>query len=63
MIIIDLSKERNIETALKKLKNKFTWTKKELLDKKEFEKKSVSRRQEIIRAKHIQRLRDAEKKD
>ncbi len=63
MIIIDLSKERNIETALKKLKNKFTWAKKELLDKKEFEKKSVSRRQEIIRAKHIQRLRDAEKKD
>ena len=61
MIIIDVTKERSIETALKKLKNKFSWTKKELLENKEFEKKSVSKRQEKIRAKYVQKLRDQEK--
>ena len=61
MIIIDLNKEKNIETALKKLKYKFSWTKKELLENKEFEKKSVARRQEINKAKYIQKLKDNER--
>ena len=63
MIIIDLNREKNIETALKKLKYKFAWTKKELLENKEFEKKSVSRRQEINKAKYIQKLKDNEQGD
>ncbi len=61
MIIIDVTKERNIENALKKLKYKFSWQKKELLDNKEFEKKSVARRNEISKAKYVQKLKDSEK--
>jgi hypothetical protein len=63
MIIIDVTKERNIDSALKKLRYKFNWTKKELLENKEFEKKSVSLRNEKIRAKYIQRIKDKEQRD
>lgn len=63
MIIIDVTKERNIDSALKKLRYKFNWTKKELLENKEFEKKSVSLRNEKIRAKYIQKLKDKEQRD
>ncbi len=63
MIIIDLTKEKNIESALKKLKFKFSWTKKELLDNKEFEKPSVARRREITRAKHVQKIKDSQKEN
>lgn len=62
MIIIDLKKEKNLETALKKLKNKFEkkGTKKELLQRKEFVKPSVERRAEKLKAKYVQKLRDSE---
>ena len=63
MIIIDVTKERNIDSALKKLRYKFIWTKKELLKNKEFEKKSVSLRNEKIRAKYVQKIKDKEQRD
>lgn len=63
MIIIDVAKERNIDSALKKLRYKFIWTKKELLKNKEFEKKSVSLRNEKIRAKYVQKIKDKEQRD
>lgn len=62
MIKIDLSKEKNLESALKKLKYKFDkrGTKKELLQRKEFEKPSISRRAQKLKAKYVQKLRDSE---
>jgi small subunit ribosomal protein S21 len=63
MIIIDLSKEKNLESALKKLKNKFDkqGTKKELLQRKEFIKPSVLKRAEKLKARYVQGLKDSEK--
>lgn len=62
MIIIDVSKEKNIDSALKKFKNKFNkyGIKKELLDNKEFEKNSQKKRKQRIKAQYIQGLRDNE---
>lgn len=62
MIKIDLSKEKNLESALKKLKYKFDkhGTKKELLQRKEFEKPSVLRRAQKLKAKYVQKLRDSD---
>jgi len=58
MIKIDLQKEKNIESALKKLKFKFEkiGIKKELLSRKEFIKPSVERRAEIKKAIYRQSL-------
>ena len=63
MIIIDLSKEKNLESALKKLKNKFDkqGTKKELLQRKELIKPSVLKRAEKLKARYVQGLKDSEK--
>jgi small subunit ribosomal protein S21 len=62
MIIIDLKKEKSLDSALKKLKYKFTKnkTKDQLFEKKEFTKKSVVRREEIRKAKYKQLHRDQE---
>jgi small subunit ribosomal protein S21 len=62
MIIIDVTKEKSIDSALKKFRNKFNQygVKKELLEKKEFEKKSVRKRNQKTKAKYIQHLRDKE---
>ena len=45
-------KDKNINRALKELKSKFIKTKvtKQLLDRKNFKKKSVERREEVKRA-------------
>tara|TARA_B100000900_G_scaffold365495_1_gene340794 strand:+ start:874 stop:1062 length:189 start_codon:yes stop_codon:yes gene_type:complete len=52
----------NINNALKKWKNKAFKTRMliELKDRKEYTKKSVTRRAEIDRAKHKQKLKDEE---
>jgi small subunit ribosomal protein S21 len=65
MIIIDLKKEKSLDSALKKLKYKFTKnkTKEQLFEKKEFTKKSVSRREEIRKAKYKQLRIDQEGKN
>lgn len=60
MIIIDVKKEKSLESALKKLKFKFTKakTKEELFDKKQFTKKSVVKREQLKKAKYKQNLLD-----
>ena len=58
MLIIPIKEGENIERALKKYKKKYEKTNvmKQLRDRKEFEKPSVSRRQEVIRAAYKQRM-------
>lgn len=58
MLIIPIKEGENIEKALKKYKKKFEKTNvmKQLRERKEFEKPSVSRRQEIIRASYKQKM-------
>ena len=58
MLIIPIKEGENIERALKKYKKKFEKTNvmKQLLARKEFEKPSISRRQEVIRAAYKQRM-------
>lgn len=62
MLIIPVKEGENIERAIKKYKKKFEKTKvmRELRDRKEFTKPSISRRQEKIRAAYKQRMRSAE---
>jgi small subunit ribosomal protein S21 len=62
MIIIDVSKEKNIESALKKFRNKFKkyGVKNDLIENKEFVKKSVKKRKQKIKAQYIQSLKDKE---
>ena len=53
----------SIDAALKKYKYKYTKLQivKELKERKAFKKKSVSRRDEIKKAKYVQQKRDQEK--
>ena len=65
MLYINLSKEKNLEAAIKKLKYKFekVGTKKELFARKEFVKPSVLKRRDMLKASYIQQLRSSEEKD
>ena len=65
MIIIDLKKEKSLDSALKKLKYKFTKTKtrEQLFENQRFTKKSVVRREEIKKAKSKQFRSDQEQKN
>ena len=62
MLIIPVKEGENIERAIKKYKKKFEKTKvmRELRDRKEFTKPSVTRRQQKIKAAYIERMRSAE---
>jgi|TARA_R110002050_G_scaffold235581_1_gene371455 small subunit ribosomal protein S21 len=62
MLKIKLKKGEKIESALKRLKRKFrdTGVLKQVRDRKEFIKPSVTRRRQIQKAKYIQNLRDQE---
>jgi len=62
MLIIPVKEGENIERALKKYKKKYDKTNvmKELRVRKEFEKPSVTRRQEKIKAAYVQKLRSTE---
>jgi small subunit ribosomal protein S21 len=65
MIIINLEGERgkiSIDSALKSYKAKHNKLKitRELNERKTFKKKSVARREEILKAKYIQKKRDDE---
>jgi small subunit ribosomal protein S21 len=62
MLIIPVKEGENIERALKKYKKKYDKTNvmKELRNRKEFEKPSVTRRQEKIKAAYVQKLRSTE---
>ena len=58
MLIIPIKEGENIERALKKYKKKYEKTNmmKQLRARKEFQKPSIGRRQEIIRAAYKQRM-------
>ena len=58
MIIINVKENESIEKALKRFKKKFGKTRvlKELRARSFFEKKSVSRRHEKLKAAYIQKL-------
>ena len=62
MIIIDIKKEKSLDSALKKLKYKFAKnkTREQLFEKQEFVKKSVVRREELRKAKYKQFRKDQE---
>lgn len=59
MLIIDVSKERNIDSALKKLNQKFRKTKmrEELNERKEFTKKSILKREQKRKAAFLEKKR------
>ena len=59
MIIVPIKEGENIEKALKKFKRKFekTGVVRELRSRKQFEKPSVKRRNEIKKAIYVQHLR------
>ena len=62
MLIIPIKEGENIERALKKYKKKFEKTKVmlQLRGRKEFEKPSITKRQQNIRASYKQRMQSLE---
>lgn len=62
MIIVPIKEGENIERALKKFKRKFekTGAIKELRERQVYKKPTVKRREERIKARYIQHLRDME---
>jgi ribosomal protein S21 len=56
MIIIEIKNNENIDKSLKLLKSKVIKTKQNqvLFERKEYKKKSVLRRTELLKAKYIQ---------
>ena len=60
MIIIKITQSNPLEKALKTLKSKVIKTKQNqiLFEKREYTKKSVLRRSQILNAKYIQSLKD-----
>ncbi|SFS74239.1 30S ribosomal protein S21 [Lutibacter maritimus] len=62
MLIIPVKDGENIDRALKRYKRKFDRTKtmKNLRSRKQFEKPSVVKRAQGIKAQYVQRLRTAE---
>jgi small subunit ribosomal protein S21 len=64
MIFIDLKKEKSLDSALKKLKNKFfeRKTKDELNERREFTKPSVRRRNQIRDAEYRQSIQTSNQK-
>ncbi|MFC4872634.1 30S ribosomal protein S21 [Negadavirga shengliensis] len=64
MIVVNVKENESIEKALKRFKKKFdrTGVIRELRGRQHFEKPSVRRRNEIIRAAYKQRMQDQEGK-
>jgi len=60
MIIVDLSKEKTIESALRTYKNKVQKTKQiqKLRERQEFTKPSVKKRTEKLKAIYVQQKRN-----
>lgn len=56
MLYLKISEEGSLDKALKKLKRKFdrTGTMKELRKRKEFKKKCVVEREQLLKAKYVQ---------
>jgi len=64
MLIINVKENESVDRALKRFKKKFekTGVLRELRSRKDFTKHSVKRRHEVLKARYIQGLRDAENK-
>ena len=62
MLIIPVKEGENIDRALKRFKRKFdrTGTMRQLRKRQQFSKPSVDRRQQVLKARYIQHLRDQE---
>jgi small subunit ribosomal protein S21 len=62
MLQIPVKEGESIERALKKYKKKFerTGVLKELRTRKEYIKKSIFRRQQVIKAEYVEKLKAAE---
>jgi len=62
MIIVPVKEGESIDRALKKLKRKFekTGVVRELRTRQKFTKQSVIRREQLIKARYVQRLRSEE---
>ncbi|MBL17585.1 MAG: 30S ribosomal protein S21 [Crocinitomicaceae bacterium] len=62
MLQIPVKEGESIERALKKYKKKFerTGVLKELRERKEYTKKSVVKRQQVIKAQYVEKLKSAE---
>tara|TARA_Y100000389_G_C17166782_1_gene367139 strand:- start:310 stop:498 length:189 start_codon:yes stop_codon:yes gene_type:complete len=62
MLQIPVKEGESIERALKKYKKKFerTGVLKELRTRKEYTKKSIFRRQQVIKAEYVEKLKAAE---
>ncbi|SDB47582.1 SSU ribosomal protein S21P [Flavobacteriaceae bacterium MAR_2010_188] len=62
MLIIPVKEGENIDRALKRYKRKFdkTGTKRQLHERKQFNKPSVERRAQIQKAQYVQSLRELE---
>ncbi|MDD4847634.1 MAG: 30S ribosomal protein S21 [Bacteroidales bacterium] len=62
MIIVPVKEGESLEKALKKLKRKFekTGVVRELRDRQKFTKPSVRKRDQMIKARYVQSLRNAE---
>ncbi|MDG1237933.1 MAG: 30S ribosomal protein S21 [Flavobacteriales bacterium] len=62
MLQIPVKEGESIERALKKYKKKFerTGVLKELRVRKEYTKKSIVRRQQVIKAEYVEKLKAAE---
>lgn len=62
MLIIPIKEGENIDRVLKRYKRKFdkTGTMRQLRNRKQFTKPSVSKRTQIQKAQYVQRLRDQE---
>ena len=60
MIIIDMKKEKSIESALKTYKSKVQRTKQiqQLRERQEFVKPSVIRRKEVLKAVYVQQIKN-----
>lgn len=64
MIIVNIKDNESIDRALKRFKKKFekTGVLRELRGRQHFTKPSVIRREEVLKAAYIQKIRDAENK-
>ncbi|MEM7298555.1 MAG: 30S ribosomal protein S21 [Bacteroidota bacterium] len=64
MLIINVKENESIDRALKRFKKKFekTGVLRELRSRTHYTKPSVQRREEVIKARYIQHLRDEENK-
>lgn len=62
MLIVKLDKNTNIEKALKLLKSKVIKTRQssQLVERKEYEKKSVKRRKMLKKAIYVQKFKNKE---